>query len=54
MILLLIVLLFVFGGGFGYWGHNRWGNEVPWSGPGIGIGTILIILLLFWILGGRL
>jgi hypothetical protein len=53
MILLILVLLFL-GVASGYWGHNRWGNEAPWSGPGIGIGTILIILLLLWLLSGRL
>jgi hypothetical protein len=48
MLILLIVLLLVFGGGGGYYGHSRWGRS---GGAGIGIGTILVILLIAYMLG---
>jgi hypothetical protein len=51
LILLIVVLLLVFGGGGGYYAHNAWGG---YAGPGIGIGTILIILLVVFLLSGRL
>jgi hypothetical protein len=51
LIILIIVLMLVFGGGLGYWGHNRWGASNGYAGPGIGLGTILIILLICWALG---
>jgi len=34
--------------GGGYYGHSRWG---PRGGAGIGLGTILIILLICYLLG---
>jgi hypothetical protein len=49
MLILIIVLLLLFGGGGGYYGHTRWG---PSGGLGIGLGTILFILLIAWMLGG--
>lgn len=49
MLLLLIVLLLVFGLGGGYYGRNRWGNR---GGAGIGLGTVLVVLLVAWMLGG--
>lgn len=51
MLLLLIVLLLLFGGGGWYYGHNSYG---PQGGFGISLGTILIIVLIFYLLGGRL
>jgi hypothetical protein len=48
MILLIIILILVFGGGGGYYGHTRWG---PGGGAGIGLGTILVILLIAYLLG---
>lgn len=48
MLLLLIVLLLVFGGGGGYYGHNRWGGR---GGAGVGLGTILMVILIFYALG---
>jgi len=51
MIILIIVLLLVFGGGFGYWGNARWGGGQPLAGPGIGLGTILVVLLILYLLG---
>ena len=48
MLILIIVLLLLFGGGGGYYGHTRWG---PSGGAGVGLGTILLILLVAWMLG---
>jgi hypothetical protein len=48
MLLLIIVLLLVFGVGGGYYGHSRWG---PSGGAGTGLGTILAILLIAYMLG---
>ena len=49
MILLIIVLILLFGFGGGFWGHHTYGG---FAGPGIGLGTVLIILLVFWLLRG--
>jgi hypothetical protein len=49
MLILLIILLILFAGGGGYYGHSRWG---PSGGAGIGLGTILIVLLVVYLLGG--
>jgi len=49
MLLLIVILILLFGGGGGYYGHTRWG---PSGGFGIGLGTILLILLLAYMLGG--
>ncbi len=48
MLLLLIVLLLVFGVGGGYYGYGRWGSR---GGTGIGLSTILVILLVAYMLG---
>jgi hypothetical protein len=48
MLLLIIILLLVFGGGGGYYGHSRWG---PRGGAGVGLSTILLILLIAYLLG---
>lgn len=48
MLILLIVLILLFGGGFGYYGHSRWG---PGGGAGVSLGTILLILLIAYMLG---
>jgi hypothetical protein len=48
MLILIIILLLVFGAGGGYYGHTRWG---PSGGAGIGLGTILLILLIAYMLG---
>jgi len=48
MLLLIILLVLLFGGGGGYYGYSRWG-----AGGGLGIfGTVLLILLVFYLLGG--
>lgn len=48
LILLVIVLLLVLGGGGGYYGHSRWGYR---GGTGVGLGTILVVLLVCYLLG---
>jgi hypothetical protein len=48
MLILLLVLLLVFGGGGGYYGHSRWGYR---GSTGIGLGTILLIVLVAYMLG---
>jgi hypothetical protein len=48
MLLLIIVLVLLFGGGGGYYGYSRWG-----SGGGLGVlGTVLLIVLVFYLIGG--
>jgi len=51
MILLIVILILLFGGGFGWIGHNQWGEGQPLAGPGIGLGTILILVLICYLLG---
>jgi hypothetical protein len=41
----------VFGFGGGYYGHRTWG---PGGGFGIGLGTILLIILVCYLLGFRI
>lgn len=48
MLILLIILLLVLGAGGGYYGHSRWGYT---GGAGIGLGTILLIVLIAYLLG---
>ena len=48
MLILLIILLLILGGGGGYYGHSRWGYR---GGTGVGLGTILLILLIVYMLG---
>lgn len=48
MLILLIILLLILGGGGGYYGHSRWGYA---GGAGVGLGTILLILLIAYMLG---
>lgn len=49
MLVLIIILLLIFGAGGGYYGHSRWG---PSGGAGIGLGTVLLIFLVVYLLGG--
>jgi hypothetical protein len=48
MIIVIILLIILLGGGGGYYGHSRWGYA---GGAGTGLGTILIILLIAYMLG---
>jgi len=48
VLILLIILLLVLGAGGGYYGHSRWGYG---GGADIGLGTILLIVLLVYMLG---
>ena len=45
LILIILIVVLIFGGGFGY---SRWGY-----GGAIGIGGILLILLVVYLLAGR-
>ena len=49
MLILLIILILLFAGGGGYWGHVNYG---PLGGGGIGLGTILVILLIWYLVRG--
>ena len=49
MLIVLIILLLLLGGGGSYYSHSRWGYA---GSGGIGLGTILLIILLIWMLGG--
>ena len=48
ILVLLVVLLLVLGGGGGYYGSRRWGSS---GGAGVGLGTILVVLLVAYMLG---
>ena len=48
MLLVIIILLLLLGGGGGYYGYSRWG---PPGGLGI-VGTVLVILLVLYLVGG--
>ena len=48
MLLLIVILLLFFAGGGGYYSYNRWGSR---GGAGIGLGTILLVLLIAYMLG---
>ena len=48
MLILIVLLLVILGGGGGYYGHNRWGYR---GGAGVGLGAILLILLVVYMLG---
>jgi hypothetical protein len=48
MLILLIILLLILGSGGGYYGHSRWGYT---GSAGIGLGTILLIILVAYLLG---
>ena len=49
MLILLLILVLLFGGGGGYYGHSRWG---PSGGAGVALGTVLLIVLLVYLVGG--
>ena len=48
MLILLVIILLVLAGGGGYYGHSRWGYR---GGTGVGLGTILVVLLVCYMLG---
>jgi hypothetical protein len=48
MLILLIILLVLLGGGGGYYGHSRWGYG---GGAGVGLSTVLAVLLVVYLLG---
>jgi hypothetical protein len=47
-LIIIVLLVLLLGGGGGYYGHSRWGYS---GGAGIGLGTILVILLIAYLLG---
>jgi hypothetical protein len=47
-LIIIVLLVLLLGGGGGYYGHSRWGYR---GGTGIGLGTILVILLIAYLLG---
>jgi hypothetical protein len=49
IIIILIILFLIFGGGSAYYGYGRWGA----TGGGLGLGTVLVILAICWLLFGR-
>jgi hypothetical protein len=51
ILIIVLVLLFLFGGGFYGQRNERFGI---YGGGGIGLGTILVILLIAYLLGFRL
>jgi hypothetical protein len=48
MLLAIIIILLIFGGGFGYWGSGRGYGYAGWSPLGI-----ILIILVVWLLLGR-
>ncbi len=44
LVLIIFLVLFMFGGN---WGYTRWGPQ-----GGIGIGGLLVLILLLWLLFG--
>jgi hypothetical protein len=48
MLLLLVILILLFAGGGGYYGYGRWGSR---GGVGIGLSTLVVVLLVAYLLG---
>jgi hypothetical protein len=48
MLIVIVLLIILLGSGGGYYGHRRWGYA---GGAGTGLGTILVILLIAYMLG---
>jgi hypothetical protein len=48
MLILIFVVLLVIGLGGGYYGHSRWGSG---GAAGIGLGAVLVVLLIAYMLG---
>lgn len=51
LILIILVCVLLFGAGGGYYAHNRYDGNPMWTGGGILV-PILIVLLVLWALGG--
>jgi hypothetical protein len=49
-ILIILLLLLIFGLGGGWYTHNTYGG---YYGPGIGLGTILVVIVLFLLFRGQ-
>jgi hypothetical protein len=49
IIVILIILFLIFGGGSGFYGYSHWGT----LGGGLGLGGVLAILFVCWLLFGR-
>ncbi|MGD0106117.1 MAG: DUF3309 domain-containing protein [Rhodopila sp.] len=47
-LLIILLLVLIFGGGGGYYAHGRYGS----AGLGGVFGTVLVVLLAVWLLGG--
>jgi hypothetical protein len=50
LILLIIVLILLFGGGGGYYAYNRYDGHPGWTGSGIFVPLVMLLLVL-WLLG---
>jgi len=48
MLILIVVLALLFAGGGGYYGYGRWGTR---GGAGIGLGTVLLVVLICYLVG---
>jgi len=48
LIIVVVLIILVFGGGF--YGHRTWG---PTGGYGIGIGGLVLLLVVLWLLFGH-
>jgi hypothetical protein len=48
MLIILVILILLFGG----FGVSQWGT--PYGHGGIGLGTVLLIVLIFMLFSGRL
>jgi hypothetical protein len=48
MLIIILILILLFGAG-GWSFGNRWN---PGYGPGVSLGTVLVICLIIWLLGG--
>lgn len=51
MLLILLILIILFGGGFGYWGHAQYGTVYPYASGSFGLGGVLLVVLVCYLLG---
>ena len=47
-LVIIIILILLFGGGGGYYAHSRYGG----AGLGGVLGTVLVVLVILWLVGG--